>query len=228
MKKKITKKKKIYNKYNFKKLYNLIDSINILKKINLLNFNPSLNLSINLNNKSKIIYNFKKILILPFSNGKRLKILALVNDDIKEKIKKLGADYVGGIEYINKIEEEKWLKFDIIITNKYYMEKLLKLGKLLSSKNLMPSYENGNIIENTEIEKTIKYIIDSRRIIITPDKYNIIHLVIGKISFKSLEIIENIKYIIKEIKKIKYNNKNILLKDIYLNFTMGPSLKIKI
>lgn len=136
----------------------------------------------------------------------------------------MGVKYVGGEEYINKIKNEKWTNFDIIITNNFYMKKLIKLGKILGGKGLMPSLNEGNITENPL--NIIKNIILCKNIIIKPDKYGIIHLTIGKVSYEDDIIINNVNFLLKEIKKIKINEKNLLYKSIYLSSTMSPSVKL--
>ncbi|WGH25726.1 MAG: 50S ribosomal protein L1 [Candidatus Shikimatogenerans bostrichidophilus] len=228
MKKKINIKKKKIKKYNFKKKYSLVKSIKIIKYCNNTKFDSSIDMYINikLNKKKKDILIFKKNLNLPYSNGKKKKILALVYKEDRKKIKKLGVKYVGGYKYINKIKNEKWLNFDLIVTNKFYMNELVKLGKILGSKGLIPNIDEGNITENPY--KIIKNIILGKKIIIKPDKYGIIHTTVGKVSYEDKKIIDNIKFILKQIKKIKINNKNLLLKNVFLSSTMGPSVKLSL
>ncbi|WGH25175.1 MAG: hypothetical protein NHF96_00020 [Candidatus Shikimatogenerans bostrichidophilus] len=227
---KITKNlKKIIENYKNQKDYNFKEGLEIIKKYSFTKFIPSINLTINLEIKNIKNFNLKETIYLPNSNGKKYNLLVLIDKKYRKKIFNMGIKLVGGMNYIKKIEEYKWTDFDLIISNKYYMENLLKLGKILGGKNLMPSYEEDTIIDNYDKNslKKIKKIILGKRLLIKPDKYGILHLVIGKNNIENKKIIENIYFIIKFLNRIKINGKNIYINSIYINSTMSPSLKLK-
>ncbi|WGH25362.1 MAG: 50S ribosomal protein L1 [Candidatus Shikimatogenerans bostrichidophilus] len=228
---KLTKNlKKIIENYKKNKIYNLKESLEIIKKYSFTKFIPTINLTINLDIKNIKNFNLKKTIYLPHSNGKKYNLLVLIDKYYRKKILNMGIKLVGGMNYINKIEKYKWTKFDLIISNKYYMEKLLKLGRILGVKNLMPSYEEDTIIDNYSKKslKMIKKIILGKRLLIKPDKYGILHLIVGKNNIINEKIIKNISFIIKYLKTIKFNGKNLYIDSIYINSTMSPSLKLKL
>ncbi|WGH27116.1 MAG: 50S ribosomal protein L1 [Candidatus Shikimatogenerans bostrichidophilus] len=218
------KLKKLFKDNNIKKEYNIDNIFKILKKINFVNFDSSIDLYINLIFKKKKNIIIKEYFKLPYSNGKKKKILLLIPKNIRNKFKKFNIDYIGGKKYINMIKEKKWTKFDIIITTKYYMPKLLKLGKILGKKGLMPNLDN-NTITNNPYDK-VKEIIESKKILINIINNKIINLTIGKISYNNNKLIKNLKYIIKKFIFLKKKYNNFLIKNIYLSSTMSPSFKL--
>ncbi|WGH28110.1 MAG: 50S ribosomal protein L1 [Candidatus Shikimatogenerans bostrichidophilus] len=212
------------NKINLNN-YKINEIFKILKKINYVNFDSSIDIYINLIIKNKNDFIINKIFNLPYSNGKKYIILALVPKIMRNKIKKLNINYIGGNKYIEKIKNEKWTKFDILITTSIYMKKLLNLGKILGSKNLMPNLNNNTITENP-YEK-IKEIIESKKININiNNKTNIINITIGKISFNENKLMKNLKYILNEINILKKKYNYLIIKNLYISSTMSPSLKL--
>ncbi|WGH26088.1 MAG: 50S ribosomal protein L1 [Candidatus Shikimatogenerans bostrichidophilus] len=221
------KKLKIINKYNLKNKYFKINKIfKIIKKLNFVKFNSSIDLYINVYLKNKKDIFIHKNILLPYGNGKKYKILLLVQKNIRYKFKKFKIDYIGGNKYINKIKNDKWIKFNIIITTTYYMNKLLKLGKILGTKNLMPNINNNTITDNPY--DVVKNLIDGKKneIKINKNNNNIINLTIGKISFDENKLIKNLEYVLYILKNLKKKYNFIYIKNIYISSTMGPSLKL--
>ncbi|WOX79394.1 50S ribosomal protein L1 [Candidatus Shikimatogenerans bostrichidophilus] len=211
------------NNYNIDKIFKII------KKYNKTKFDSSIDMYINLilnkkknNNNINII---KENLLLPYGNGKKYIILAIIPKKQRDKIKKLNykSIYIGGNKYIKKIKNKKWTKFNVIVTTKSYINKILKLGKILGSKGLIPS--NNNITNDPY--KAIKQIISSKYIEIKNNNNKIINITIGKISFDNKILIKNLKYILNKMDILK--NKYLFnIKNIYLSSTMGPSFKLLI
>ncbi|XBT18610.1 MAG: 50S ribosomal protein L1 [Candidatus Shikimatogenerans sp. Tcar] len=226
----IKNRKLIYNLYNKNKEYSLLKAINIILKIGNTIYNKcisSIDISINFYNKNKIFNNFifKKIIELPYNNGKKYKYLILTNNkkDIKY-IKNMGIKYVGGIKYINKIKKG-WLNFDFIITIPFYMKNIIKLGKILGPKNLIPNALLGNITNNPI--NTLKKI-KKGKILLKMDKFKIINCSIGRSNFSIKKIKNNIKFLLKNIINTKpFNNNKNFIKNIFLSTTYSPSIKIK-
>ncbi|MDH3004401.1 MAG: hypothetical protein NHG08_00195 [Candidatus Shikimatogenerans sp. JK-2022] len=223
MKKKLKKYLKYYKKKN---IYNIKEALYILKKYNFTNFISSINLSINLLKKKRDNLLIKKNIYLPYSIGNKYRILVLIDKIYRDNIKKLGINLVGGLKYIKKIELNNFLNFDIIFSNEYYMKYLLKLSKILGKKNLIPNYDNDTIINELNYLKILKKYIKGKNLLIKTDKFGIIHLKIGNIKLDEKKIIKNYLYIIKIINNIKFENKKLKIKNIYINTTMSPSLKL--
>lgn len=197
-----------------------------MKKITFVKFDESVNISINLNNTSKNTYNFKKTIFLPYKTGKKNKLLVLVNNRLREKVKKLGITYVGGKDLIKNFNKKDFFKFNHIISEKKYMDYLLEFADILGKKNLIPNYDNSTIVNNSNNLEVIKNFNDGKNLSICPDKYGIIHLTIGKIKSSIEDIVNNYKHIINILRNINIGNSYLVIKNIYINTTMSPSLKL--
>lgn len=221
----ISKKMKIVrSKVDFKKLYSLSEASDLIKKISITKFNSSINLAVRLNvdpKKSNQIV--RGVVTLPYGTGKKIKVLALVTPEKEEEAKNSGADFVGLDEFIHKIKSG-WTDIDVIVTMPSIMGKLGPLGKILGPRGLMPNPKTGTI--TLEIGKAISEI-KTGKIDFKVDKYGIIHVVVGKISFEEQKIKKNIEEVISSLIRIKpTTTKGIYIKSIYLSPTMGPGIAI--
>ncbi|WGH24811.1 MAG: hypothetical protein NHF88_00020 [Candidatus Shikimatogenerans bostrichidophilus] len=228
--KKLTKNlKRISIHFNKNNKYKINEAIHILKKYNFTKFNSSINIYIKLKKYKDNILTFKKNLFIPYSNGKNNKILVLIEKEYRNiVIKKLNIKFIGGVKYINNIDNNDIIKFDYIISSEYYMKYLLNIAHILGKKKILPNYDNNTIVDKNNYLDIIKKYKKSRNILIKTDKYGIIHLVIGKINFNKNNLIKNYLYIINNIKKNYINNKPIIIDKVYINTTMSPSLKLLI
>ncbi|MGX7591011.1 50S ribosomal protein L1 [Candidatus Karelsulcia muelleri] len=165
---------------------------------------------------------------LPYGNGKKYKILALIEKEkrkelynIKEKYKYLKIGYK---KYIDKIKK-RLIKFDIIIATPKTMQLVSQLGKILGPKGLMPNPFLGTV---TNLPQKIINEIINGKIFLKSDRYGIIHSSVGRINFTNQQLISNIQFLINYLKRKKNNTlKGELIKKIYLSSTMGTSYLIK-
>ncbi|WGH24625.1 MAG: hypothetical protein NHF92_00020 [Candidatus Shikimatogenerans bostrichidophilus] len=223
MKKRTKNLKRILINFNKSNKYKIDEAISILKDNHFAKFNSSINIYINLKNNNKNL-TFKNTYFLPYSNGRKNKILVLIEKRFRNIIKdKINIEYIGGSKYISNIDNNDIINFDYIISSKYYMKYLLNFAKILGKKNILPNYDSDTIVNEKNYLDIIKKYKNGKNITIKIDKNNIIHLMIGKINFKNDIIIKNYLYIIEKINKI---NRNIYINNIYINTTMSPSLKL--
>ena len=142
----------------------------------------------------------------------------------EEECKEAGADYVGGMELVQKIQGENWFDFDVVIASPDMMGVVGRLGKVLGPKGLMPSPKAGTVTPN--LAQAIK---ESKagKIEYRLDKTNIIHCPIGKVSFGSEKLVENFDTLIGAIIKAKpAAAKGQYIKSCTVAATMGPGIKI--
>ena len=162
--------------------------------------------------------------VLPNGTGKKVRVLALVKGDKVAEATAAGADYVGAEEYIEKIQKENWFEFDIIITTPNMMGMIGRLGRVLGPKGLMPNPKAGTV--TMEVGKAINEA-KAGKIEYRLDKANIIHCPIGKVSFGTEKLNENLSTLMSAIIKAKpAAAKGQYIKSCVLASTMGPGVKV--
>ena len=162
--------------------------------------------------------------VLPNGTGKTRRVLVFAKDAKAEEAKEAGADYVGGMDLVEKITKENWFEFDVVVASPDMMGIVGRLGKVLGPKGLMPSPKAGTVTPNvTAAVKEIK----AGKIEYRLDKTNIIHCPIGKVSFGAEKLTENYNALIGAIIKAKpAAAKGQYIKSCVTASTMGPGIKI--
>ena len=163
-------------------------------------------------------------IVLPNGTGKSVKVLVFCKPEREEECKEAGADYVGGMELVQKIQGENWFDFDVVIASPDMMGVVGRLGKVLGPKGLMPSPKAGTVTPN--LPQAIK---ESKagKIEYRLDKTNIIHCPIGKASFGAEKLGENFNTLLDAIVKAKpASSKGQYIKSCVVASTMGPGIRI--
>ena len=163
-------------------------------------------------------------IVLPHGTGKSSKVLVFAKGAKAEEAKAAGADYVGEMEMVDKIQGENWFDFDVVVATPDMMGVVGRLGKVLGPKGLMPSPKAGTV--TMDVEKAVKEI-KAGKIEYRLDKTNIIHCPIGKASFGAEKLNENFDALMGAIIKAKPSAaKGQYLKSVVVASTMGPGIKI--
>ena len=207
------------------KLYTIEEAIDLVKKTSITKFDSTVELALRLNiDASKSDQALRGSLVLPNGTGKTKKILVIAKGAAADAAKAAGADYIGDVDLIEKIEKENWFDFDVIIATPEMMPTLGKIGKVLGPKGLMPNPKTGTVTANTE--KAVNDI-KAGMVEYKTDSSGIIHAILGKASFKEKALIENLKYAITTISKAKPQSvKGEFIKSVAISTTMGPGIKI--
>ncbi len=211
------------------KVYSISEAIALLKKLRETKFEERVefacSLDVDLKRSDKAV---RGSVLFPHSTGKKVKVLVLIREEEGEeveKIKETGADFVGFEDYIEKIKAG-WLGFDVILTKPSYMKELVKLGKILGPRGLMPSPKTGTVTD--DLKKAIEEV-KKGRAEFKMDKGGNIHLPIGNISQSNEFLQENIEEVIKNILQLKSDGaKTDFIRSAYISSTMSPSIKIKV
>ena len=162
--------------------------------------------------------------VLPNGTGKNVKVLVFAKGDNVQKALDAGADYAGGAEYAEKITQENWFDFDVVIASPDMMGVIGKLGKVLGPKGLMPSPKAGTVTPDVARAVTEA---KAGKIEYRLDKTNIIHCPIGKASFGAEKLEENFKALLGAIVKAKpAAAKGQYIRSCVIASTMGPGVKL--
>ena len=207
------------------KLYSVEEAISLVKKTSTTKFDSSVEVAMNLNlDTKKADQQLRGTICLPNGTGKTKRILVIAKGPKAAEAKEAGADYVGDVDYLEKIEKENWFDFDTLIATPDMMPQLGKLGKILGPKGLMPNPKTGTV--TMDIKKAVSEV-KQRRIQYRTDSYGNVHIIIGKVSFKEEQLLENLKAFVSLILKTKPSVvKGTYVKNISISTTMGPGIKI--
>ena len=162
--------------------------------------------------------------ILPNGTGKTVRTLVFAKGDKADAAKEAGADFVGAEELVAKIQNENWLDFDVVIATPDMMGVVGRLGKVLGPRGLMPTPKAGTV--TPDVAKAVTEA-KAGKIEYRLDKTNIIHCPIGKVSFGTDKLLENLNALLDAIIKAKPEAaKGQYIKSCAIASTMGPGIKI--
>ena len=209
------------------KLYTLEEAVSLVKKTSYAKFDSSVELAMNLNlDTKKADQQLRGTICLPHGTGKTKRILVIAKGDKAKDAKEAGADYVGDVDLLEKIEKENWFEFDVLIATPDMMPQLGKLGKVLGPKGLMPNPKTGTV--TLDVAKAVNEV-KQGRIEYRTDSYGNVHVIVGKVSFEDNKLMENIKEFVKLIQRTKPSVvKGTYVKNISISATMGPGIKIDV
>ncbi len=207
------------------RLYTKEEAIDLVKKTSTTKFDASVELAMNLNlDTKKADQQLRGTICLPNGTGKTKKILVITKGPKATEAKEAGADYVGDTDYLEKIEKENWFDFDVLIATPDMMPALGKLGKVLGPKGLMPNPKTGTV--TMDVAKAVNEV-KQGRIEYRTDSFGNVHVIIGKVSFDSKQLLENLNAFVSLILKTKPTAvKGTYVKNISIATTMGPGIKI--
>ena len=225
MKKKSRKYTEALSKIEKGKLYSIEEATKLVKETSTSKFDGSVEIAVRLNlDVKKNDQQLRGAIVLPHGTGKTKKVLVLAKGDAAKAVTEAGADYVGDVDLITKIDKENWLDFDVIIATPEMMPLLGRLGKVLGPKGLMPNPKTGTVTMDTKkaVEDVKKGRVEYRT-----DSYANVHAIVGKVSFDDEKLIDNIKTFMDVIIKSKPQAaKGVYLKGVTLASTMGPGVKV--
>ncbi|MBQ3063473.1 MAG: 50S ribosomal protein L1 [Clostridia bacterium] len=162
--------------------------------------------------------------VLPNGTGKTVRTLVLTKGANVEAAKAAGADYVGDMEYVDKIMKENRFEFDVVIASPDMMGLVGRMGKVLGPKGLMPSPKAGTV--TADVARAVTEA-KAGKIEYRLDKTNIIHCPIGKASFGADKLGENFTTLLAAIIKAKpAAAKGQYIKSCVIASTMGPGIRI--
>ena len=208
------------------KIYSIKEAISVLKKMAVTKFDGSVDLHFNLSvDPKKTDQMVRGTVILPHGTGKKVRVAVFCKGEHEKLAKDAKADYVGGLELIEKVNGG-FLDFDCAIATPEMMKDLSKLGKILGPRGLMPSPKTGTVTNDV-----VKAIEDVRKgkVEFRVDKQGGVHLSVAKISFDETKIYENAMCVMDALNEAKPGSvKGKFLKSLAISSSMNPGLKLEI
>lgn len=208
-----------------KALYDQTEAIDLVLKTAKAKFDETVELSVRLGvDPRHADQQVRGVVVLPHGTGKTLRILAIAKGEKADEAEKAGADFVGAEEMISKIQQQNWFDYDVIVTTPDMMGLVGRLGKILGPKGLMPNPKSGTV--TTDLAHAIKEI-KAGKVEYRVDKAGIIHVPIGKVSFGTEKLAENLNVLMGAVIKAKpATSKGTYLRSVVISSTMGPGVKV--
>jgi large subunit ribosomal protein L1 len=207
------------------KVYTKEEAVKLVKETANTKFDSTIEVAMYLNlDTKKADQQLRGAIVLPHGTGKTKTVVVLAKGAQAEAAKAAGADYVGDLDLINKMETENWFDFDTIIATPEMMPALGKLGKVLGPKGLMPNPKLGTVTTNVAeaISNVKKGMVEYKN-----DSYGNVHVSVGKLSFTVEQLEENLRAVVNEIVKNKPTGvKGTFIKNVSLSSTMSPGFRI--
>ena len=226
MKKRSKKYTEAFSKVEKNKVYTKEEAVKLVKETSISTFDGSIEVAMKLNlDTKKADQQLRGAIVLPKGTGKTVRVLVIAKGDNAAKAKAAGADYVGDVDMIEKIEKENWFEFDTMIATPDMMPLLGKIGRVLGPRGLMPNPKTGTV--TMDVEKAINEV-KAGRVEYRTDSYGNIHGIIGKASFSEEDLITNLDAFVAAILKVKPSTvKGEYVKNISIASTMGPGIKVE-
>ena len=161
---------------------------------------------------------------LPHGTGKSVRVLVLTNEGKQAEARDAGADFVGLDDYVDKIQNEGFTDFDVLVASPDVMPKIGRLGRVLGPRGLMPNPKSGTVTDDiAEAVEAVK----AGRIDFRVDKNGNLHTAIGKASFSADQIRENAEAFLKEIMRLRpASTKGAYVRSLTISTTMGPPIPL--
>ena len=207
------------------KLYDTTEALELCVKTGSAKFDESVEVHVKLGVDSRHAdQQVRGAIVFPNGTGKSVRVVAICKGDNEKAAQAAGAEYVGAEELVQKIQNEGWVDFDVLITTPDMMGLVGRLGKVLGPRGLMPNPKAGTV--TPDIGKAVTEA-KAGKIEYRLDKTNIIHCVIGKVSFGAEKLQANFDALLEAIIKAKpAAAKGQYIKSCVVASTMGPGVKI--
>ena len=217
------KYKKVAESFDRNQAYDLKAAIEILKKSEL-KFDQTVEIHFNLGvdpkHSDQVV---RGTVVLPHGTGRQVRVLVFCKDNNLEVAKNAGADYAGGADLVQKIQEG-WLDFDAVVATPDMMPVISKVARVLGPRGMMPSPKAGTVTVN--VAQTVKEL-KAGKISYRVDKGANVHAPVGKLSFTVDQLAENAKSVIDSVVKNKpQSSKGTYIKSLTLTATMAPGIKL--
>lgn len=206
--------------------YDPSEAVALVKKMATAKFDETVEVAVRLGvDPRKQDQAVRGVVVLPHGTGKTKRVLVFAKGDKAKEAEAAGADFVGDLDMINKIQQG-WFDFDVCVATPDMMSEVGKLGRILGGKGLMPNPKAGTV--TFDVTKAVQEI-KAGKIEYRLDKAGQIHAPIGKASFDADKLNENLKSLIDALLRSKpAAAKGVYLKSAAVSSTMGPSVKLNV
>ena len=207
------------------KMYDIDEALELVVQTAKAKFDETIELSLRLGvDPRHADQQVRGTVVLPHGTGKVVRVLALAKGDKAREAEAAGADFVGAEEMIAKIQQENWFDYDVIVATPDMMGAIGRLGRVLGPKGLMPNPRSGTV--TMDVARAINDI-KAGKVEYRVDRTAIAHVPIGKASFGTEKLSENMRVLMDAVVKAKpAAAKGTYLRSVVVSATMGPGIKL--
>lgn len=215
----------IFDMVDRHKVYSIKNGIDLLLETATANFDETIDLAVRLGVEPKHAdQQVRGAVVLPHGTGRDRTVVVIAKGDKATEAEAAGADFVGADDIVDRIQNENWLDFDVVVATPDMMGVVGKIGRILGPKGLMPNPKSGTV--TFDIEQAVKEI-KAGKVEYRVDSMGIVHVPIGKDSFGEEKLRENFIAMMDELIKAKpVASKGVYLQSVTLSSTMGPGIKV--
>ncbi|MEM7437721.1 MAG: 50S ribosomal protein L1 [Myxococcota bacterium] len=204
--------------------YQLSEAVTLVKELAFANFDESVDVAVRLGVDPKHADQMVRgAVVLPHGTGKTNRVLVFAKGEKVTEAESAGADFVGGDDYVAKINEG-WLEFDTVIATPDMMGQVGRLGRVLGPRGLMPNPKVGTV--TFDVSKAVREA-KAGKVEFRVEKAGIVHAQVGKKSFSEDQLAGNVRSLVGALVKAKpAAAKGTYLRSVTLSSTMGPGIRI--
>lgn len=212
------------SKFDARKSYSTVEAMEVVKSIACAKFDETIDVSIRLGiDTRKADQQIRGSISLPHGIGKDVRVAVFAEGDKAREAEAAGADIVGSTDLVEQIQKGE-INFDATIATPNMMAHVGKIGKILGPRGLMPNPKLGTV--TMDVEKMVNEL-KAGRVEYRADRYGICHVQLGKVSFETSKLAENLEALMAEILRVKpAAAKGRYVKSVVVSSTMGPGVKV--
>ncbi|MDE3156128.1 MAG: 50S ribosomal protein L1 [Acidobacteriota bacterium] len=205
--------------------YTIEEAVPLLQQVKYAKFDETVEMALRLGVDPKHADQMVRgTVVLPHGLGKSKRVLVIAAGEKQKEAGEAGADHIGGEELVERIQGG-WMDFDAVVATPDMMKAVGRLGKVLGPRGLMPNPKTGTV--TFEVGKAVREI-KAGKVEFRVDKTGIVHAPVGKMSFPSTSLIENVRALVESVVKAKPSAaKGKYLKSVTLSSTMGPGIRLE-
>ena len=213
--------------FNDQKEFPLAEAVDMVKKFATAKFDETVELHYRLGiDPRQADQQIRTTLMLPHGLGKTVRVLVFAEGEDARAATDAGADIIADDEVVNRIQKEGWTEFDAAIAVPAMMPKVGRLGRVLGPRGLMPTPKAGTVVQPAELARVIEEL-KSGRIEFRNDRTGNLHIPVGKASFDTQKLLENVQAAVDTVEAQKPSGvKGFYIERAVLTSTMGPSIKL--
>jgi large subunit ribosomal protein L1 len=219
------KKRKLALELDRQKRYGLDEACDLVKKASFAKFDEGVDIAVRLGvNPRHADQMVRGALVLPHGIGKTLRVLVFAKAEKVQEAEAAGADFVGSDELVKKVSEG-FLDFDVVVATPDMMGQVGRLGRVLGPRGLMPNPKVGTV--TLDINKAVREA-KAGKVEFRVEKAGIVHCPVGKKSFESNKLADNVRALLDALDKAKPSTaKGVYVRSVTLSTTMGPGIKVE-